>query len=299
LGFIGRIGKTELAAAALGNTVFYLVHYPMLGVMTAIDTLLATTFGAGQLKAYSDWTQVAMVALTALTVPVMVLMLFVEEMLAGIKQSPELAALAGSFCKQLVWGLPPYYWVQVMTKYLQSQHILGPPVYMGLVANAANVFLNWLLVFHLGYGFDGAPVATSLCRWFQLFLFMGYFVLWPQRHAATKPKSVMTRTKFMKCLPGFVKLAAPGAVMLLIEAWSFEITTILAGYLGTVELDAHLTMLQLATLAFLSLPFAVAISSTIRIGNLLGEGDAKVGLYKLNPVDPSLKRLVSTIEPMQ
>ena len=63
--------------------------------------------------------------------------------------------------------------------------------------------------------------------------------------------------------------------MMLIEAWSFEITTLLAGYLGTVALDAHLTMLQLATLAFLSLPFAVAIASTIRIGNLLGAGDGK------------------------
>jgi len=72
-----------------------------------------------------------------------------------------------------------------------------------------------------------------------------------------------------------MKLGGPGAIMLLIEAWSFEITTILAGYLGTVELDAHLTMLQLATLAFLSMPFAVAIASTIRIGNLLGGGDAR------------------------
>lgn len=85
----------------------------------------------------------------------------------------------------------------------------------------------------------------------------------------------MTRAKFMRCLPGFVKLAGPGAIMLLIEAWSFEITTILAGYLGTVALNAHLTVLQLATLAFLSLPFAVAIASTIRIGNLLGSGDAR------------------------
>lgn len=61
--------------------------------------------------------------------------------------------------------------------------------------------------------------------------------------------------------------------MMLIESWSFEITTILAAYLGTVALDAHLTMLQLATLAFLSLPFAVAIASTLRVGHLLGAGD--------------------------
>lgn len=83
---------------------------------------------------------------------------------------------------------------EVMTKYLQSQHILGPPVYMGLVANAINVFLNWLLVYHLGYGFDGAPVATSLCRWFQVFLFAGYLFLWPDKHEVGDRLSSSQRT---------------------------------------------------------------------------------------------------------
>jgi len=81
--------------------------------------------------------------------------------------------------------------------------------------------------------------------------------------------------KLKNLMAGFWRLAGPGAVMMLIEAWSFELSTLLAGYLGTVALDAHLTMLQLATLSFLSLPFAVAIASTIRIGNLLGAGDGR------------------------
>jgi MATE family multidrug resistance protein len=70
LAFVGRIGKTELGAAALGNTIFYLLHYPMLGVMTAIDTLLATTFGAGHTRAYGDWTVASTVVVTILTIPV-------------------------------------------------------------------------------------------------------------------------------------------------------------------------------------------------------------------------------------
>lgn len=191
--------------------------------------------------------------------------------------SAQLAATlhGGSFCIQLVWGLPPYYWFQVMTKFLQAQHILAPPVYIGLLANAINVLLNWLLIFHLGYGFDGAPIATSVCRWIQLALFAAYFWVWPERHRTTMPAALITRKKLAKYMPGFVRLAAPGAVMLLIEAWSFEITTILAAYLGTVALDAHLTVMQLATLSYLALPFAVAIASTIRIGNLLGAGDAR------------------------
>ena len=52
--------------------------------------------------------------MSVLTVPVMVMMMFVEEMLVGIDQDPVLSALAGSFSKQLVWGLPPYYWFLVI-----------------------------------------------------------------------------------------------------------------------------------------------------------------------------------------
>ena len=71
----------------------------------------------------------------------MVLMFFVEPILKGIEQDDTLSELAGSFCVQLVWGIPPYYWFQVYTKYLQSQHILSPPVYMGIVANGESIYL--------------------------------------------------------------------------------------------------------------------------------------------------------------
>ena len=274
LGFIGRVGREELAAAALGNTLFYLMHYPMLGVMTAVDTLLATAHGAKQPRAYGDWTQTGIVAVTALCVPVGATMMFVGPILRGIGQSPHLASLADAFCKQLVWGLPPYYWFQVLTKYLQAQHVLAPPVYVALVSNGANVLLNWLLIFRLGRGFSGAPVATSLCRWVQLALLLAYLALWPaERSRETRPKAILPGARLRECMRRFAALAGPGAAMMLIEAWSFEITTLLAGYLGVVALDAHLTMLQLATLAFLSLPFATAIASTIRVGNLLGGGD--------------------------
>ena len=65
----GRVVSTE-GAGTLGNTIFYLLHYPMLGVMTAIDTLLATTFGAGHTRAYGDWTVASTVVVTVLTIPV-------------------------------------------------------------------------------------------------------------------------------------------------------------------------------------------------------------------------------------
>jgi Na+-driven multidrug efflux pump len=342
LAFIGRVGKDELGAAALGNTVFYLLHYPMIGAMTAVDTLLATAHGASMPAAYGEYTQVGMAFVTACCVPIGACMLFVEDLLRGIEQDPALARLAGAFCKHLAWSLFPYYWTQVLTKYLQAQHVLAPPVYVGIVANGANVFLNWLLIFYLGWGFDGAPIATGACRWFQLTCLFAYlrasrverardtnpaggFFLFVQaacfvplnpskpvlkpvpkpneptdddgawrskkfeeedvsaresfegvglrlKRNGTRHDAAAARARARVLFPTFGALAGPGAFMMAVEAWAFEITTLLAGYLGTVPLDAHLTMLQLATLAFLSLPFAVAVASTIRVGNLLGAG---------------------------
>ena len=73
----------------------------------------------------------------------------------------------------------------------------------------------------------------------------------------------------------FWKLAISGASSIACEAWSFEITTILAGLLGTVALDAHIITLTIATFIFLSFPFAIGIAASIRVGQLIGDSKAK------------------------
>jgi MATE family multidrug resistance protein len=56
-----------------------------------------------------------------------------------------------------------------------------------------------------------------------------------------------------------------------LSQWSFEITTILAGLLGVISLDAHIITLSVATFLFMSFPFAVGIAASIRVGQLIGE----------------------------
>lgn len=62
-----------------------------------------------------------------------------------------------------------------------------------------------------------------------------------------------------------------GAMSFSAEAWSFEVTTIMAGLLGTVALDAHIITLTIATFIFLSFPFAIGIAASIRVGQLTGD----------------------------
>ena len=45
-----------------------------------------------------------------------------------------------------------------------------------------------------------------------------------------------------------------------------------AAYAGTVDLDAHTSLLTLVTFLYFSFPSGVGQASTIRVGNLLGAG---------------------------
>merc|ERR1712157_414594 len=78
-----------------------------------------------------------------------------------------------------------------------------------------------------------------------------------------------------KTLRPFWKLSLSGALSLAAEAWSFEITTILAGLLGMTELDAHIITLSIATFLFLSFPFAIGIAASLRVGQLIGNQKSK------------------------
>ena len=63
----------------------------------------------------------------------------------------------------------------------------------------------------------------------------------------------------------FLVMAFSGMMSLAAESWSFEITTILAGLLGTVALDGHAVTLNIASFIHLSFPFAVGIATSIRV----------------------------------
>jgi Na+-driven multidrug efflux pump len=72
----------------------------------------------------------------------------------------------------------------------------------------------------------------------------------------------------------FVRLGLSGGVMMALEAWMFEMMTVFAGHVGDVALDAHNILLLIAGFFFLSFPLGISIAATIRVGNLVGAGEA-------------------------
>ena len=288
--FVGHLGTHELAAAALGDTVFKTVALPLQGFASALDTFLSQSYGAGRLDAYGRWAHVGTLVMLGLSVPCMLFLGLSEQLLLAIGQEATLAASAGGFCWRLVPGMPPFVAFLTLTKYLQAQSILAPSVAIALVANLLNAAFNWLLIFKLELGFAGAPLATTASRWAQLLLLLGYLAAARRRLAGTLPSLVRVeclgsacayRTCVSACAAGWAaraaplcKLGAPGALMLALEAWAFDFSTLLAGYLGKTALDAHVVLLTVISFTFVSFPLAVGIAASIRVGQSLGAADA-------------------------
>ena len=270
LWYVGHLGTHELAAAAVGNLFFNTLQHPVFGCATALDTLLAQAYGASQLEAYGIHTQTGLFALLAMCLPYVAILLAAEPILLMVRVEPALAKSAAEFCIHLAPGVPPYFVFTALTKFLQAQSILLPSVAIGFAANLLNALGNYLLIHPMGLGFRGAPVATSISRWVQCALLCAYLVARRRKLAPTLPPRRVAWRQLPSRSKHFLRLGAPGALMMGLEAWFFEVSTLLASFLGTVALDAHVVMLNVCAFTFLAFPFAVGIAASIRVGHTLG-----------------------------
>jgi len=271
--FVGSLGKEPLAAATVGNVWFNTLLYPILGCATALDTLLAQSHGAGQPDAYARWTQVGLLVLGLLCVPFMIMLALTEPILLATGMNATLAANAAEFDGQLILGVVPFVLFTALTKYLQSQGILYPSVAIAAVANVFNGLANYLLIEACGLGLRGAPLATSLCRWVQLAIMLVYLRHARERLAPTLPRLKIEWREMPSSSVRFLRLGGPGALMLGLEAWAFEVSTFLAAFLGTVALDAHSILMNLIAFSFMSGPFSLGIAASLRVGQLVGAGE--------------------------
>eukprot|EP00002_Diphylleia_rotans_P033815 TRINITY_DN7226_c0_g1_i1.p1 TRINITY_DN7226_c0_g1~~TRINITY_DN7226_c0_g1_i1.p1 ORF type:complete len:608 (-),score=124.62 TRINITY_DN7226_c0_g1_i1:239-2062(-) len=334
---VGQLGKDELAAAALGNAWFNLVWYFVVGVATLLDTLGSQAHGLGRKELVAYHTRRAMAAILLLCIPLCILVALSEPILRDVLgQDPDLSERTGRFCLPLLPGVPFLAVALILQKHLQTQGIMSPALYAGLVANIFNALANYILIYALGWGLTGAPWATSLTRGCQAIALglashrqdPGLFPAlvkdiqyWTSSIFSLQCSSHMEQTDVVspdmddsehttksdskahtkkshsvqkrqssglgngdegidgdirltwESVKRFLQRGAAGGAMVALEAWCFQITTILAGLLDdTIALDAHVVIFTVSAFTFIAFPFGVSIAASVRVGHLLGAG---------------------------
>lgn len=262
---IGHIGKVELGAVSLATMTANITGYAVYqGLATSLDTLCAQAYGSGRKKLVGLQLQRMVYFLLVITIPIGVIWLSAEPILAAIVPEKETARLAGIYLKVLLVGAPGYAAFESGKRFVQAQGLFSANLYVLLICAPINAFMNWLFVWKLKWGFVGAPIAVAITdNLLPLMLFLYVvFVDGKQCWGGFEKRA-------LKNWVPMIKLAVPGLIMVLAEFLAFEILTLGASYLGTTYLAAQSVLGTLTALTF-QIPFPVSIAASTRIANLIG-----------------------------
>ena len=170
----------------------------------------------------------------------------------------------------LLWGTVPMATSMVFGTALRAAGDARTPLYIGVVTNLLNLFLNWLLIYgNWGFpelGVAGAAIASSLSMFVQLLLFAwpwwrGRFIL-TRGHGSFRPDYALIRRLALVGYP-----AAFEGVAFQVGLLGFQ--RIMSLY-GTIAIAAYNVGAQILSLSFLpGIGFATAAGTLI--GQHLGD----------------------------
>ncbi len=273
---LGRLGKGALAAAAIGNTVFYFAWMIGMGPMYALAPMIAQALGAkGNAAAeIRRIVRMGVWAILSLAAPLMSILLFGKDILIFLHQDPALTRDAGKFVSVLAIGLPfslGYQGLRNVATALGKPH---PALWVMGATIGINLIGDYMLIFgHFGapkLGIVGAGVATSLSFMFSAAA-MGLVIRFtPSLHRYRVLKR-FHRPAWRKFVEVF-RLGLPIGVTILFESTLFASMTLVMGTFGAISLAAHQIALNVASIVFMA-PLGVGMAAAIRVGLATGAED--------------------------
>ena len=277
---LGRLSTHALAAAALGNTVYYFCWLLATGPAQAVGPMIAQSVGAHGAEAIRLRPAVRstvrmglwMAAMT--TVPLAAILLFTAPILRTLGQEASLAVDAGIFTAGLTIGLPFTIGFQVLRNYSAALERTNEGLWVMLLSIVWNAVADYALIFgHFGLprlGIVGAGLATSSSAIFACLALLGFVLASPK----LKPFRILKRPHRTKpaILSELFRLGAPIGLTMTLEAMLFNCATLVVGTFGGNPLAAHQIALNVASFTFMA-PLGVAMATTIRVGQFAGAGD--------------------------
>ena len=269
---VGRYSAEGLAAVALGNVYFNSVVTLGHGTLMALDPLIAQAVGARDQPAIERALQRGMVLCVALSIPLALLLLPGELFFTPLRQPDDVVPLAAAYARACIPGVLPYLAFIALRQTVQAFSLVRPVVVAVVVANIANVFLDWGMVFGR-FGFSamgpvGSGWATTICRWL-----MALLLFWGCRHALVPFLRNWSREDLAPApLWRMMRIGFPIGLQLWIEFTAFSVALLLVGLLGTLPLAGHQIALMLAALTYM-VPLGVAAAAAVLVGHAVGRGD--------------------------
>jgi MATE family multidrug resistance protein len=267
-----RAAELALAAVGIGNVLFFAVGSFAIGVLMALDPVVSQALGAGDRRAVSLGVQRGLLLAAVLSALVALPLAFTEPLLRALGQPPEVVPLAADYLAAVAPSVPLFLGFALLRQVLQAMGHLRPMLLAVGVANLANVFFNWALIYGRAglpeLGAVGSGWATSLSRVVMIGLLLWFSFERLRPHLRPWSPQVFSLAPLWR----MVRLGVPIGLQVSLEFWAFGLVAVLMGRLGSLEQAAHQVAINLASLSFM-VPMGVSAAASVRVGFNVGRGD--------------------------
>ena len=241
----GRAGVTDMAAVALGSSVYLPVALFACGVLMIIGPVIANMRGKSHESRVGYMTNHGLWLAFMLSLVSMPVIYVLRNVFGWISDDAAMCQMASAYMFAIMWGLP------------------------------ANFPLNYMFVFGM-YGFPrmggaGCGAATAVIFYIE-FLLMFLLVYFNPKHRPYRRHIISWRRPTPSVITHLVRLGVPIGVSQLCEVMLFCAAALVLAPLGETQVASHQIAGNVGGLVFM-LPLSVGLAASIRVAYHHGRND--------------------------
>ena len=268
----GRANTTDLAALAIGNSIFNPLWFALSGVLFAVTPIVAQLFGAKNFIEIEN--KVRQILWMSLVVG-LVLSIILVNIGPLIKLLPidlEVSVITSEYLKALAIGAVFMGLFTCLRCFSEGMTLTLPVFYVAFTGMLINIPLDIILVNGL-FGFPklggvGCGYATSLIAIFQT-IAISVLIIKSQKYKKVRIFKAIKLPK-METIKEVFKLGIPIGFGIFIELSMFSGAALIISALGVGVIASHTIAINI-TSTFFMLPLAFGLATATRVGNLIGE----------------------------
>ena len=272
----GRVGPRDLAAVALGNSVWVPVFLLMSGILLATTPKVAQRYGAnthgeiGPIVRQALW----LAFITGLCAAG--ILMVAEPLLHWMKVAPDLIEPCMGYLYGIASGMPAVAIYCVLRGFSDGLGKTRPSMVLGLIALALNIPLNYIFIYgHFGVpamGGVGCGWATAIAMWVMMLGLAG----WTRFGPAYQSSELFKRFDWPQwaVIKRVLSIGLPIGIAIFAESSIFAVIALLIGSLGATVVSGHQIALNVSSLVFM-IPYSLSMAVTVRVGQALGRGEPR------------------------
>lgn len=270
---VGQLSSNHLAGIVLGVSTFFPLLMLFTGVLMGITPIIAQLDGAGRRSECGEVARQGIWLVVAGSVMMTLLLSGAEPFYRFVGVDEAAIPVTAEYLAAYSYGVPALLLYFLIRHFCEGLGRTKPAMFVVAAALPLKFLLNYALI----YGNWGAPAlggagcgwATAIVAWFEC---VAMFVIVSRPYYRNTGVLRNWPKPNLALIAQINRVGLPIGLTQFMESAFFSFVAILIGTLGGTALAAHGVAANFNGVTF-TLPIALGVASSIRVGNLVGAND--------------------------